>query len=108
LESAPETTLDAPHPAIVGFVVISHQMQQPMQNKSPKIPFKSKRSGIASLIICGLGRDKNITQVRRISCKGQDIRWFVVSPICAVIRLHRAIGYENNRERLPFQGQFRR
>src|SRR5262245_29785504 len=82
-------------------------MEQSMQNKTLKIPFKTKRFGFECLIICGLGRDKNISEVPVISRKRQDVSRPVQSSVLVVIAPDHLICNKHNRERLARNAQFR-
>ena len=54
LKSSPQAAFDCSHFPVVGFVVISHKMQQSVNDQTMNIGLKSKRSCFTNLIICGL------------------------------------------------------
>ena len=84
-----------------------------MQNKTPKIPFKTDRSGFECLIICGLGRDKNIAEIKLVSGERQHIGWFIETPVLMVVAPYHLICDEHHRERaflkteLLYEGRYK-
>src|SRR5262249_24559729 len=70
-----------------------------MQNKTPKIPFKTERSGFECLIICGLGRDKNIAEIKLFCRERQHIRWLIEPAVLMVVAPYHLICDEHYRER---------
>lgn len=84
---------------MVSFVVVSHQMQQSVQNESTNILFEMERSRFERLIICSLRRDQNIAQIDLIIRERQNISWLVEATILAIVLPHHLVSDEHDRER---------
>src|SRR5262249_20110069 len=102
LEPSPQTAFDGPHFSVVGFVIVSHQMQQSMKNEAPDIRFETKRAGFAGLIICGFRGDENIAQVSRFAAERQHVGGLVEAAIGPVVLAHLLVGDQYNGKRAGF------
>ena len=70
-----------------------------MQNKTPKIRFKTERDRFECLIISGLGRDKNIAQIAVIAGEREHVCRLIETAILPVVTTHRRVGNEHDGER---------
>jgi hypothetical protein len=96
LELSTKTPFEGAHFTVVRLVVVTHKVQQPVQNQAMQIRFETETPGSAGLIIRGFGRDQNVAQVSIITTKGQHIRRLVKSSIGAIVLPHAVVVDENH------------
>ena len=66
-------------------MVVSHEMEQPMQREAVNIGFETQRGRFARLIICSLGRNQNIAEIAVVAAEREYVCWLVEAAIVAIV-----------------------